>query len=199
MTPDSHIKQHINMFRSAEGGLEDFRLVMNNYNHKESLSAIENCHLYILCMLCNACSIIKSYCLCDQRWEEVFITGNIYILINESIKKIIGFKSKNGTRKRSLSDLISIELNDAQMAEFNSIKNEFINFADDENLQNTIQNERNTAVHFDDDLNALNLFRFQANRDASLSFNHFIKWFSLMNILNAFLSKNSNNGTEQDK
>ena len=187
------------MFRSAEGGLEDFRLVMNNYNHKESLSPIENFHLYILCMLCNACSIIKSYCLCDQRWEEVFITGNIYILINESIKKIIGFKSKNGTRKRSLSDLISIELNDAQMAEFNSIKNEFINFADDENLQNTIQNERNTAVHFDDDLNALNLFRFQANRYASLSFNHFIKWFSLMDVLNAFLSKNSNNGTEQDK
>lgn len=199
MTPDSHIKQHINLFRSAEGGLEDFRLVMNNYNHKESLSAIENCHLYILCMLCNACSIIKNYCLCDQRWEEVFITGNIYILINESIKKIIGFKSKNGTRKQSLCDIISMELNDAQMAEFNSIKNEFINFADDENLQKTILNERNTAVHFDDDLNALNLFRFQSKRDARLSFNLFIIWFYLMNALNAFISKHLNNGTEQDK
>ena len=199
MTPDSHIKQHINLFRSAEGGLEDFRLVMNNYNHKESLSPIENFHLYILCMLCNACSIIKNYCLCDQRWEEVFITGNIYILINESIKKIIGFKSKNGTRKQSLCDIISMELNDAQMAEFNSIKNEFINFADDENLQKTILNERNTAVHFDDDLNALNLFRFQSKRDARLSFNLFIIWFYLMNALNAFISKHLNNGTEQDK
>lgn len=199
MTPDSHIKQHINLFRSAEGGLEDFRLVMNNYNHKVSLSPIENCHLYILCMLCNACSILKNYCLCDQRWEEVFITGNIYILINESIKKIIGFKSKNGTRKRSLCDIISMELSDAQMAEFDSIKNEFINFADDENLQKTIQNERNTAVHFDDDLNALNLFRFQANRDAHLSFKHFITWFYLMNALNAFIYKYSNNDTKQDK
>lgn len=199
MTPNSHIKQHINLFRSAEAGLEDFRLVMNSYNHKLSLSPIENCQLYILCMLCNACSIIKNYCLCDQRWEEVFITGNIYILINESIKKIIGFKCKNGSRKQSLFDLISVEIDESYRFELDSIKNEFIKFADDEKLQSIIQNERNVSVHFDENLDALNLFQFQVSRNAQQAFNHFISWFALMYSLNAFISKSLGNGTKQDK
>lgn len=199
MTPDSHVKQHLKMFRAAEAGLDDFRLKMNSYNHKKSLSQLENCHLYILCMICNACSLIKNYCLCDQRWEEIFITGNIYILINESIKKIIGFKGKNGGRKQSLFDLISIEIDGSYRFELDSIKSEFIKFADDDKLQSIIQNERNVSVHFDDNLDALNLFRFQVSRNAQQAFNHFISWFALMYSLNAFISKISENGTEQDK
>lgn len=199
MTPDSHVKQHLKMFRSAEAGLDDFRLKMNSYNHKKSLSQLENCHLYILCMICNACSLIKNYCLCDQRWEEIFITGNIYILINESIKKIIGFQSKNGGRKQSLFDLISVEIEGSYRFELDSIRSEFIKFADDDKLQSIIQNERNVSVHFDENLNALNLFRFQVNRNTQQAFNHFISWFTLMYSLNMFISKISGNGTEQDK
>lgn len=199
MTPDSHVKQHLKMFRAAEAGLEDFRLKMNSYNHKKSLSHLENCHLYILCMICNACSLIKNYCLCDQRWEEIFITGNIYVLINESIKKIIGFKSKNGGRKQSLFDLISVEIDEYYRFELDSIKSEFIKFADDDNLQSIIKNERNVSVHFDEDLDALNLFRFQVSRNAQQAFNQFIAWFALMYSLNTFISKILENGTEQDK
>lgn len=199
MTPDSHVKQHLKMFRAAEAGLDDFRVKMNSYNHKKSLTQLENCHLYILCMICNACSLIKNYCLCDQRWEEIFITGNIYILINESIKKIIGFQNKKGGRKQSLFDLISVEIEGSYRFELDSIKSEFIKFADDDKLQSIIQNERNVSVHFDENLNALNLFRFQVNRNAQQAFNHFISWFALMNSLNAFISKISGNGTEQDK
>lgn len=187
------------MFRAAEAGLEDFRLKMNSYNHKKSLSHLENCHLYILCMICNACSLIKNYCLCDQRWEEIFITGNIYVLINESIKKIIGFKSKNGGRKQSLFDLISVEIDEYYRFELDSIKSEFIKFADDDNLQSIIKNERNVSVHFDEDLDALNLFRFQVSRNAQQAFNQFIAWFALMYSLNTFISKILENGTEQDK
>lgn len=199
MTPDSHVKQHLKMFRAAEAGLEDFRLKMNSYNHKKSLSHLENCHLYILCMICNACSLIKNYCLCDQRWEEIFITGNIYVLINESIKKIIGFKSKNGGRKQSLFDLISVEVDEYYRLELDSIKSEFIKFADDDNLQSIIKNERNVSVHFDEDLDALNLFRFQVSRNAQQAFNQFIAWFALMYSLNTFISKILENGTEQNK
>lgn len=199
MTPDTHIKQHLNMFRAAEGGLNDFRLAMNSYNHKDSLSSIENCHLYILCMLCNACSLIKYYCLCDQRWEEIYISGNIYVLINESIKKIIGFKGKNGLRKKSLMDQISRDISKQHKNNFENLKKDFSDFADNDELQSLIQNERNTSIHFEDDLNALNLFRFQAGRNTQAAFNHFIKWFSLMHEFNALLSNNLDNGTEKDK
>jgi hypothetical protein len=199
MTPDSHIKQHTQMFRAAEGGLDDFRKVMNSYNHSDILSSMENCHLYILCMLCNACSIIKNYSMCDQRWEEIFITGNIYVLINESIKKIIGFKSKKGVHKQSLMDLISLEIKEPYKESFESIRKEFLDYADDDELQSVIHHERNTSVHFDEDFNALNLFRFLTQRNAQAAFNQFIKWFSLMYKLNALLTENLNNGTEQDK
>lgn len=187
------------MFRAAEGGLNDFRLVMNSYSHKASLSTVENCHLYILCMLCNACSLIKSYCLCDQRWEEIYITGNIYVLINESIKKIIGFKGKNGLRKKSLMDQISKDISKQYENSFGTLRKDFFDFADDDELQSFIQDERNISIHFDDDLNALNLFSFQCQRNAQAAFNHFIKWFSLMQKFNALLSKNLDNGTEQNK
>ena len=199
MTPESHIKQHTQMFRAAEGGLDDFRQIMNSYNHREILSSMENCHLYILCMLCNACSIIKNYCMCNQRWEEIFITGNIYVLINESIKKIIGFKSKTGVRKQSLLDLISVEIKGPYKERFESIRKKFLDYADDDELQSVIQNERNTSVHFDEDFNAINFFRFQTQRNAQAAFNQFIKWFTLMCKLNALLTENLNNGTGQDK
>ena len=199
MTPDTHIKRYLDMFRAAEGGLNDFRLVMNSYNHKDSLSSIENCHLYILCMLCNACSLIKNYCLCNQRWEEIYISGNIYVLINESIKKIIGFKGKNGLRKKSLMDQISKDISKQHKNNFETLRKDFSDFADNDELQLLIQNERNTSIHFEDDLNALNLFRFQVGRNAQAAFNHFIKWFSLMYDLNALLSNNLDNDTEQDK
>lgn len=196
MTPDSHIKQHVKMFRAAEGGLEDFRSVMNYYNRKTSLSTIENCHLYILCILCNACSLIKNYCLCDQRWEEVYITGNIYTLINESIKKIIGFKRKNGTRPLSLCDKLSLVILASSKEEFNSLRDELINYADNEVIQKIIQNERTMSVHFDENLDAINLFRFQSGRNAQQAFNHFILWFSLLHKFHAFISKNLDNGTK---
>lgn len=196
MTPDSHVKQHLNMFRAAEGGLNDFRLVMNSYNKKNSLSSIENCHLYILCMLCNACSLMKNYCLCDQRWEEIYISGNIYILINESIKKIIGFKGKNGLRKKSLLDQISKDISKQHKKYFETLRKDFSDFADDDKLQYIIQNQRNISIHFNEDLNALNLFRFQVRRNAQVAFNHLIKWFSLMYKFNALLSNSLDNGTE---
>ena len=197
MTPDSHIKQHINMFRAAEGGLDDFRLVMNGYYHKVSLTPIENFHLYLLCVLCNACSLIKNYCFADHRWEEIYITGNIYILINESIKKIIGYPPKDGSQKSFrcgskkgyFCDIIYNELNDIQKTEFEEIRESLINYANNKDIQRMKNSERNVSIHFDDNLNAFNLFSSQIHRNAQLAFNNLIVLFSLIHKLHSFICK----------
>lgn len=195
------------MFRAAESGLEDFRIRMNLYNHKENLSVLENCHLYILCTLCNACSLIKNYCLCDQRWEEVFITGNIYVLINESIKKLVGFPPKEeskkinrcGSKRGFYCDFINDNITQNQRKEFDEVRNSLTNFADNKEIQELINGERNMSIHFDDNLDALNLFRTQSCRNTQQAFDYFILWFGLMCKLNYFIIQAINNGKEQDK
>lgn len=189
MTPDSHIKQHNKMFREAEECLECFRILMNKYSRKNNLTSLENAHLYILCILSNMCALIKNYCLCDQRWEEIFISGNIYVLINESIKKIIGFQNKNGNRKRTILEIVDDEIPENLRTIFDNLKKEFIDYADRKNLQDFIKNERNSTIHFDEDLDAIRLFKFQVRRNPQVAFDHLTLWFILMHRLNDLIIK----------
>lgn len=54
--------------------------------------------LYISMLGSDFAVLIKQYMVANQCWEEILIAQQLYIKINESVKKIIGFETNGSTK-----------------------------------------------------------------------------------------------------
>ncbi len=188
------------LYESANASLEEFRLEMNRINNLSNPSELDKFKLYFLIRVCDLAALIKQQCTITERWEEVYLVGQIYIVINESIKKIIGFAPKESKSNfcgnpNSLWIKIKPFIEPQFQTEYNGITNALVAFVKADNLQNFIKSERSLSVHSctnEDELDAIKLFRYLANRNTQLAFNILIAYFMLLNKISVFLSKVTN-------
>jgi len=160
------IEQKQRNFKNSVEMLEDLRILINIYFKQDKLRKSEEFsqfYLFLLVITCDVNVIRKQYCKIDQRWEEIYLIRQIYTLINESTKKIIGFGKKtvnlnNEEAYWNIKLRMFVEQEYPNLiSEFDKISTILINYRNDE-FQKELKTLRDLSVHYDDNLNTENFF-----------------------------------------
>lgn len=158
-------------------------------NVPNSLDNLLNIELFISMKLCDLFVLIKQYTQADQRWEEICIAGQIYTKMNESLKKLVGFKEEGNNNSYWVKVMGEYVQNDPKLyAEYINIKKELIEYAQDKTIQNYIKSIRNTDVHGDENLDSFTLFKILKEIDIDYTFRLFIEWGKLLRRTSFFVS-----------
>jgi hypothetical protein len=109
--------------------------------------------------------------------------------MNESIKKLIGFR-EDGDSKSYWIKIMGSYVQDHQefLEEYNTLKNELIRYAQNEALQGYIKSYRNYAVHGDEDLDSFKLFKELNEINIDHTFKLFMQWAEFLKNLSAFIT-----------
>lgn len=158
-------------------------------NVPNSLDNLLNIDLFISMKLCDLFVLIKQYTQADQRWEEICIAGQIYTKMNESLKKLIGFKEEGNNNSYWVKVMGEYVQNAPKLyAEYINIKKELIEYAQDKTIQNYIKSIRNTDVHCDENLDSFTLFKTLNEIDVDYTFRLFLEWAKLLKRTSFFVS-----------
>ena len=134
--------------------------------------------------------LLKQYCIGNQRWEGIVIAQQIYVKINESLKKIIGF-AENGSNNSYWIKIMGeyVENNPILKPQYLEIKQKLIEYAQNKEVQKMMKFNRDIGVHGDDKLDALNQFRILKSLDMDITFKFLIEWNVFMEEIIKFLSQ----------
>lgn len=132
----------------------------------------------------------KQYCLADQRWEEIVIVQQIYVKINESLKKIIGFDENGSNNSYWIKTMGTyVENNTIFESQYIELKQKLIEYAQNEEVQKIIKFNRDIAVHGDCKLDALNQFKILNSLNADSTFKFLIEWNLFLQEITQFLAQ----------
>ena len=191
------IEQKQRNFKDSVEMLEKLRILINNYFKQNELRKPEEFsqfYLFLLVITCDVNVIRKQYCKIDQRWEEIYLIRQIYTLINESTKKIIGFGKKTeplNNKEAYWNHKLRIFVEQKYpnlILEFDKISNILINYRNDE-FQKELKTLRDLSVHYDANLNTENFFNIFNNTNVNDPFLLFGKWLGIISVLMQFIQK----------
>lgn len=163
------------------------------FNISKELSQFD---LFISMLVCDFYVAIKLYCQANQRWEQIFIVKQIYTMMNESTKKIIGYPSTNS--KSSTSGKLNYWekavkpyacQNEAELLEEYELITEELREYSKEDFQREIQKIRGYAVHYEESLDSLALFNELNSLNVEETFQLLIKWANPIERMSQFLNK----------
>lgn len=123
----------------------------------QELTDLANMTGYLLWNYTKSLITLKHFQNAAIRWEQDFAIGELCVVINECTKKIIGFRTGD-TRKKSLwigqiGRYITRYLELTQ--EYNSLKERWISYADNTDIQMTIKDIRDITIHGGEKLDEL--------------------------------------------
>jgi len=187
-------EQRQRMFKESVKTLDDLVDLINIRKKTGQVSnEFNQFYLFILLLICDAHVLIKLYCKADQRWEEIFLVKQMYIFINESTKKIIGFEKETENLKNKIywNEKLRMFVGEqypSLLPEFEKISNILIAYRDNDS-QDDIWDLRKLAVHYDKELDTENYFKTLNEMNVDDSFQHFCKWLGIIYPLLHFAQK----------
>jgi len=196
MKPMTH-EQKQRIFNGSIEMLEKLRILINDFFKQEKICKapheFSQFYLFVLILNSDANVLIKQYCTANQRWEEIYLIRQIYILMNEGKNKIIGKngdgKNLNNTTYWNDNLKMFVEQHYPKLLpEFKKISDILINYRDNE-FQEDIRILRNLSVHYDEKLNTEKFFNIFNTTIVDNSFQLFGKWLGIINTLFEFASK----------
>lgn len=131
-------------------------LILYNAHAKgnQEFTNLANLTFYILWNYSKFIIVLKLFFTSTHRCEQDFAIGQLCVTINESIKHLIGFKTKKG---RNWNKTMWIKCCGNYISNYphleqayNDITDRLISFADNFENDSTLKNLRNIATHGDD-------------------------------------------------
>lgn len=124
----------------------------------------------------------------DQRWDEISIAGQIYIKMNEGLKKLIGFNEKGNNNSYWIKIMGKYVQNDSELfVEYTKIKDDLIVYASNKKIQDYIQSIRSISVHGDENLDSFTQFKILNEVDIDFTFNLLLTWGNLLKRTSLFI------------
>lgn len=182
-----------NLHATSIENLEAIRCKINDiiklYNINKRPIELLKFDMFVSMIISDSFVLVKQYTVADQRWEEIFIAEQIYVKMNESLKKLIGFH-KDGDRKSYWIKIMGsyVQNHKELLKEYDTNKNELIQYAQNEELQGYIKSYRNYAVHGDEDLDSFKLFKELNEINIDYTFKLFTQWAEFLKSISAFIS-----------
>lgn len=157
------------------------------FNISKELSQFD---LFISMLVCDFNVATKLYCQANQRWEQIFLVKQIYTMMNESTKKIIGYPSTNSKPNYWEKAVKPFAYqNEAELLEEYELITKELREYSKEDFQREIQKVRGYAVHYEESLDSLALFNELNSVNLEETFKFLIEWAKLIERMSQFLNK----------
>jgi hypothetical protein len=182
------------LLSSSIQAIEEMRIQINLlvehpkvFNISKELSQFD---LFIKMLLCDCNVVMKLFCQANQRWEQIFLVKQIYTMMNESTKKIIGYppNSSKSTYWEKIVKPFAYQNEEALLNEYELIT-EMLKTYSREGFQTEISRIRNLVVHHEETLDTITLFKEINGISVEETFQLLIKWVSLIERIVKFLNK----------
>ena len=200
MTETTRLNLHAKSIENIEAIRCKINEIIKLYNTGKYPIKLLQFDMFVSMTMSDSFVLVKQYTAADQRWEEIFIAEQIYIKMNESLKKLIGFH-KDGDRKSYWIKIMGsyVQNHKELLEEYDTIKKELIQYAKNEELQCYIKSYRNYAIHGNEDLDSLKLFKEINEINIDYTFKLFTQWAEFLKSISAFISSCYKNEVEKLK
>ncbi|MDD3038129.1 hypothetical protein [Bacteroides sp.] len=200
MTETTRLNLHAKSIENIEAIRCKINEIIKLYNTGKYPIKLLQFDMFVSMTMSDSFVLVKQYTAADQRWEEIFIAEQIYIKMNESLKKLIGFH-KDGDRKSYWIKIMGsyVQNHKELLEEYDTIKKKLIQYAQNEELQCYIKSYRNYAIHGDEDLDSLKLFKEINEINIDYTFKLFTQWAEFLKSISAFISSCYKNEVEKLK
>lgn len=143
-------------------------------------------YLFVSLLVCDACVVTKSYLNSTCIWEQIYSVKQMYVMMNEGTKKLVGFN------KRTVSSYVKLLDNFVKaghlelLPQWTQLKCDVEAYADISEIQEAVKFVRSFAIHHDDELNSDRLINNLKAINNNEAFQLFTGWIMLLNKMLCF-------------